>query len=331
VAKLARVLKTDIMGDLTALAELLQSKGRDGDSILAHISPKEAKMLKKAGGRGSKNPDTGLLEFADGPELPEQVVYGVQPGDYAPDLSQAQFFKQKPSGSLGLSFDPYVPASETVQAPASTRYKYQGPAAPAASIDPSLVSSIRQTGADLQSDLLKAPPRPSLYQRGVEALGGYGNLAQLGITGLLGLQGQKTARDAAKQSQQYAAQQQAMALPYQVSGQKMATAAERGELTPASRQAYDAARAQMAQAGEARGGVAVAQSATQLESFRQQLLQNQYTYGLQVANIGDNIALGAIRTGMQADQYVNQATMGFYSMLGNFSAQRFQSPEKGVA
>ena len=173
-------------------------------------------------------------------------------------------------------------------------------------------------------------PKEALWKRGVAALGGYGGLAQLGLTGLLGIKGQQIARDAAKQTQQYAAQQQAMALPYQVSGQRMATAAERGELTPASRQAYEAARAQMAQAGEARGGVGVAQSATQLEAFRQQLLQNQYSYGLQVANIGDNIALGAIRTGMQADQYVNQATMNFYGMLGNFAAQNWRSPQSGV-
>ena len=57
--------------------------------------------------------------------------------------------------------------------------------------------------------------------------------------------------------------------------------------------------------------------------LHQQLLQQQYSYGLQVANIGDNIAVGAIQTGMQADQMVNQATMNFYQMLGQFAAPTY--------
>jgi len=41
----------------------LQSMGRNGDTILAHITPGEAKMLKANGGAGTLNPKTGLLEF----------------------------------------------------------------------------------------------------------------------------------------------------------------------------------------------------------------------------------------------------------------------------
>ena len=44
-------------------AEELRSKGRGGDSILAHINPHEAAILKMMGGAGSKNPYTGLPEF----------------------------------------------------------------------------------------------------------------------------------------------------------------------------------------------------------------------------------------------------------------------------
>jgi hypothetical protein len=48
---------------MTDLAEMLRSKGRGKDTVLAHITPKEAALLKSRGGRGSRNPDTGLLEF----------------------------------------------------------------------------------------------------------------------------------------------------------------------------------------------------------------------------------------------------------------------------
>jgi hypothetical protein len=46
-------------------AAAVQAAGRKGDKILAHINPHEAAMLKAAGGSGSRNPRTGLLEFSD--------------------------------------------------------------------------------------------------------------------------------------------------------------------------------------------------------------------------------------------------------------------------
>lgn len=45
------------------ILEQTRKKGRNGDTILAHINPIEAMMLKQAGGSGSINPDTGLPEF----------------------------------------------------------------------------------------------------------------------------------------------------------------------------------------------------------------------------------------------------------------------------
>lgn len=45
------------------LAQELASKGRNGDTILAHITPEEAALLKSRGGAGTRNPETGLLEF----------------------------------------------------------------------------------------------------------------------------------------------------------------------------------------------------------------------------------------------------------------------------
>ena len=48
---------------LKSLAQELRSYGRDGDTILAHINPQEAAMLKAMGGSGTINPDTGLPEY----------------------------------------------------------------------------------------------------------------------------------------------------------------------------------------------------------------------------------------------------------------------------
>jgi hypothetical protein len=41
----------------------LASYGRDGDTMLAHINPQEAALLKANGGSGTINPNTGLPEF----------------------------------------------------------------------------------------------------------------------------------------------------------------------------------------------------------------------------------------------------------------------------
>lgn len=39
------------------------SKGRYGDTMLAHVTPEEAELLKSLGGSGTINPETGLREF----------------------------------------------------------------------------------------------------------------------------------------------------------------------------------------------------------------------------------------------------------------------------
>lgn len=46
-------------------AQKLRSMGRNGDTVLAHINPREAALLKSMGGAGTTNPKTGLPEFND--------------------------------------------------------------------------------------------------------------------------------------------------------------------------------------------------------------------------------------------------------------------------
>jgi len=50
-------------GGLASLAEKVQSAGRNGDTMLAHITPEEVGILKAFGGSGTINPKTGLPEF----------------------------------------------------------------------------------------------------------------------------------------------------------------------------------------------------------------------------------------------------------------------------
>ncbi len=50
-------------GGLARAASQLRQRGRNGDTILAHINPREAAMLQAHGGSGRINPQTGLPEF----------------------------------------------------------------------------------------------------------------------------------------------------------------------------------------------------------------------------------------------------------------------------
>lgn len=50
-------------GGLASAARQLRRAGRNGDTMLAHINPREARMLQQAGGSGTINPSTGLPEY----------------------------------------------------------------------------------------------------------------------------------------------------------------------------------------------------------------------------------------------------------------------------
>ena len=54
--------------------------------------------------------------------------------------------------------------------------------------------------------------------------------------------------------------------------------------------------------------------------IRTNLLNNQMQYGLQIAQVGDRMALGAIQTGLQLDQQLNQTSQAFYTQLASIAA-----------
>jgi hypothetical protein len=109
---LAEVLQTEVTGSmpLKTLAKVLASKGRRGDTMLAHITPKEAKKLKKAGGAGTTNPETGLPEFFDG----EDFTTSFQPAD-VPQPPTTFTQEQGPSYSELTSYQPPTFRSEAAQ------------------------------------------------------------------------------------------------------------------------------------------------------------------------------------------------------------------------
>ena len=341
MAKLAKILKTEMKGDMKALASLLQSKGRGKDTILAHITPEEAKRLKKAGGRGSRNPDTGLLEFSDAatPDVTATTDTSTSAptttGDLTPievtatpqyaSLDYTPSFASAPTQAAGVDSAGIPQYIAAPSAPAVTGDNFGAQMTTGVANIPAMLASPEQGGVGAptgdQTDQTAKPTdqQKSLWDRLTGKLT-TDQLTRLGLAGAGGLMGAIQSRKAAQQNAAAQQEQQALATPYQTQGRALTQAAAAGQLSPASAQAYQAARAQMEQQASQRGGVGAEQMAAQLEGFRQQLLQQQYTYGLQVAQIGDQISLGAIRTGLQLDAQLQQASQGFYTSLAAIAA-----------
>jgi hypothetical protein len=340
--QIAKLLKADISesSDLMRIAQMLEKKGRGNDTLLAHITKKEAQMLKDAGGAGTINPETGLLEFFDIGE------YGYQYGaDYAPTYQAQTSYNAQDFGGTEPSYQNYE--SAPVRAPSAYDLSLNqeglrasggvgggagfqaGDFLPSFYSTPNIATAQSGVGYGVGSTTIPSVAVPT-SARELTADKGAGKgffdkmtdeqKLRLGLAGGLGLFGVYQGRQAGKEAERRAGEIQALGKPYQAQGTELQRAAMAGELTPQSAQAYQALQARLAQGTETRGGVGAQQAAAQAEAFRQQLLAQQYNLGLQVSNIGDNIAMGAIRTGMQADQQLSQVNNAFYTNLAAIAA-----------
>jgi hypothetical protein len=328
--EIAKLLRTEMAADVSALpmlAKLLQSYGRKGDKMLAHITPEEALMLEEEGGSGTINPNTGLPEYYDGEgdfdyvpmrqDIPGQEMSaadvqqatGVQmpQQDYFPGTE----FRSTgaPGGFSDISSDAVIskgviPTNNIVEAAASIPKRFgDTPNIPEADIGSQESKFAPSTGKPDESLLKKLGLTTDQALR--LGIGGVSALA----TGLAGQRGINQARQAREDVA-------ALGRPYQETGKRLQEQALRGELTPAGQQQVQAAQAQLAQGAERRGGVGAQQSATQIAAFRQNLLDTQYNYGLKIAQIGDSYAANAIKTGLTADQEMARMMQNITATLG---------------
>jgi hypothetical protein len=318
MAKLEQTLGTD----LASIAQLLRSKGRGKDSVLAHITPKEAALLKRRGGRGSVNPDTGLPEYEDTVDAPiDQAPVDQAPVDQAPvdqaPVDQAPvnvFDNSQPAPTYAFTPSEAISGS---QRDMSTPFQNFNPADNAAARSILGMGNVEPGAAPTVDTGDKTPVKPEQGGKDPFKMPSLGQLGTLGLAGALGAYGASQARRGAAQTQAGTAEQKAIAAPYQQQGQQLISQAQAGQLTPTSQQALEAAKAQLAQSQSNRGGVGAQQSANQIANIYQTLLDNQYKYGLQVMQIGDNISLGAIKSGLQLDQQLQTSTNNFYSQLAS--------------
>ena len=403
--QIARLLKTDVMADIDipAIAQFLQSQGRRGDTILAHINAKEAEMLKQMGGAEERNPITGLPEYFT---IDSDYTYGANPypnlstrtssdGTYnyiePTNISNSnEFYRYQPprqgsNPSEMTNFD--VEASRSPfygqYGGYSTPAAYEAPTLTPSGIDPTEYYAIQSgsspstpyeideaqfradfptkytgqnfpTQADVvrnaniaaatelsaqqlkKGDQIRDIARAEKVARAekgadlddeaslIKRASAYTGLspqalARLGLAGIGTIQGIMSSREASEQGRKARRETEALARPYQQRGQQLTEQAQSGELTAAGQQQLQALRARLAQGAEGRGGVGAAQAAAQVEAFRQNLLQNQYDYGQKVSNIGDQLMLGAIRTGLEADRYAAGLSNTYFTNMASIA------------
>jgi hypothetical protein len=367
--QIARLLKTDVMADIDipAIAQFLQSQGRRGDTILAHINAKEAEMLRKMGGAEERNPVTGLPEYfsiadygsgygadydqsvaSNNVRLANEDMFYSSPRSESSDYYTRQIFEPARDRELPITIesDPRRYAGELrMDRPNRDelldRFSVPGLRMEGGregfdiggrALNPDIAIPERPSAATLGPASLDARMRadrelsrergtPGMMDRASAATGlSKEALARLGLAGVGTLQGIMASREASEQGRQARRDTEALARPYQQRGQQLTEQAQSGELTAAGQQQLQALRARLAQGAEARGGVGAAQAAAQVEAFRQNLLQNQYDYGQKISNIGDQLMLGAIRTGLEADRYAAGLSNTYFTNMASIAA-----------
>jgi len=327
--KAARKL-TSMGADVRQIAKLLQAKAPPGHK-LAYINDEEAALLKRRGGSGriteagipSYELDDNLAITGASPEIaPTPVTPSALPSETVASTPVAPVSADT---TPTADFTPSAPVDTGVTSPyAGTQTQsFLGTGQTAKPVSPQTSTiNIPETPGqyDIATQPTTPPEQPSFTDKLLTSLSKPQSLAALGIGGTEALLGANAVRKARADAQQAQQQLQAMAAPYQTQGQQLQQLAIQGQLTPANQQTLQAAQAQLAQGAEARGGVGVAQAATQIANLQAQLLQNQLNTGIQIQAIGDKIAQGAVQTGIQQDQYINNLTNSYAMNVARLAA-----------
>jgi hypothetical protein len=343
--------------DLKALAEMLRRQGRGQDTILAHITPQEAALLKSRGGAGTMNPDTGLPEFQQNypdesysptpseasyypPNMPLDTVgkYRQMEGEYSTE-PQSSIYTPVPYTSMRDATTPdftqffdYSTGSAPMQAQApqadfTQHFDYS------ASLPPSLRSPLYfgdgMTGAATEAYDRGLPSQaPSVRELADMAKSGAKQVfeglktpggAALGNALIAGLQARRGFKEARAMENELRQLGQA---PRQV-GQEQLGAGMRGELTPVQRQQIAAFQAQQRQAlanmGQ-RSGTAQQQLGARTVEMQQRGAQDLINQGLKNIGISDKYLQQAILAGYQADTQVGTALGEALRASGNLLA-----------
>ena len=188
------------MNTLKKQAQELAQYGRNGDTMLAHITPEEAAMLKAAGGSGTINPDTGLPEFF----LPQLIGAGIgllgssMQASSARDAANTQAQAQREAAQIAAEESRFRPVAITT-----------GFGGSQFTTDP----SGRVSGASYQLTPELQALRDQLISQATQRGAGFAERGLGAAEGLFGLGQQFVAQTPEQAAQQWMATQQAALAP----------------------------------------------------------------------------------------------------------------------
>lgn len=344
MATLAKLLQVN-MG-LPDMAKRLAAAGRGKDSILAHINPKEAKLLKKHGGSGKINPETGIMEFN-----PEDGGYGFTE-DTAYDFAEPRreitdyqvkapvetapapaYDSEKPVTSNYYTPTPIKPATPVTRP--SVVSQEQQPLAAAPSAPLSTADYLRSVGGSEFGTPESIYPAKEEEQPGYaqrfkkfispvtegaktvsEALDPLAPYAKFGAQAYGLYRANKAAQQTREESARNEAEIRKLADPYrqqaalmQEQGQKMLTAGQQGQLTPQQQQDLETRRAvalQQQAAAGGGGGTGAQQIEAEIQRTAQIYAQQNISQGLALLSQAQNIS-------GTADKLVQEAIRAGYA------------------
>ena len=320
MAQLAALLRTD----LSRMAEEVRRAGRGKDTMLAHITPKEAALLKARGGRGSINPDTGLPEFAPEDEfeysyLPETYAQPAQLRQMQSQYQPANFPAEGEYGAPSTPIDMSRALTETGAMPDYRQDLFPPIFSEAgAGIGDAGVAEImaqrQRSGIDTGAGVAAAtaPPQEKSILQQLQA----GLRTPLGYGALGALPAILQSRRAAGQAKGLQAELGKLGQEARTTGQQLVAQAKAGELPAAQQQALEAQRLAAMQNLQRRGvtdSTAMQQVENQLTRQKAAFIDQTLNEGMRLINVADQYTSQAIRAGYQADADAQKLLGSFFN------------------
>jgi hypothetical protein len=300
------------MNTVQELAEMIRKMGRGKDKVLAHITPEEAVMLKKMGGRGSINPMTGLPEFQDDLDQWFDDYYAQNPpggGETSQSFPIAE--------DLGANID--QPSFNIVQNRGlQTEYRPEERSyLPSDSLQEMAVAD-QMASQEFPLSTREAPPVDETFAQSAErrlrdirsTLDKYPNLTRLGAgAGSVLAQGLIASR-ANRQYRQMADEARSRAQPFRAAQTEAMGRATGAGLTPQQAQELETELARARQGLSARntttGSAAAGIQAGQRQRAQSLARRESFTEALRLANIADQYEARALEAELARDQQLSK-------------------------
>ena len=317
------------MNDARELAEMVRRMGRGRDTVLAHITPEEADLLRKRGGSGETNPMTGLPEFQQDYEY--EAYYGggggqpdynydveAQPGGFYGETPAPSYdVEAQPGGFYGMPTPTRGPDIADAEAQMGGFYG----TTPTAYYSPvSDVTTLATRGAQIPSDFEPVP----MGEQGsgiLDTIESYGkkyeqfakerpvtNRLLAGGASVLGqaLLGSRARREARAQADELRRQ----AAPYRAAEQEALARARSTGLTPQQQREMDIieakAKEQLSSRNMGTGSAALGMLQARRQRAQSIARDQSFNEALRLAGIADKYTQDALRAEIDADSQLAQ-------------------------